>query len=434
MRNVESEPVVERGASEGRGTLRALAGREVRLEPLLDVIVRRQIGIIIGIGIFFRVARYLASRPLWLDEVSLALNFGPTPWTDLFGPLANAQLAPAGFLMVEWVAVRILGFHALAMRLFPLVCGIASLFLFTGVARRCLRPEAVSIGLGLFAVSDDMIYYSSELKPYATDVALGLACLLGGFHVASRPLTKSRLAGFAALGVSAVWLSFPAAFVLAGVGTVLIVSALRQQMEKRALGLTLASLAWTSSFAGVYATAVRQLGGNRPTMWAFWDFAFPRLPPATVWEAGWAIRRLLYLFVNPLDFATPLGPWSSAVAALGFFLVGCACLRPRDPRAFWMVLSPILFALLAGYLHLYPFHGRLILFVVPLLLLLIGEGAWRIVERFKDRRCRAAALLLIFCYPVLFDIAHMVETRDRFGLPVHGDRRPPALELSEFPF
>ena len=51
------------------------------------------------------------------------------------------------------------------------------------------------------------------------------------------------------------------------------------------------------------------------------------MPPASVWDASWVVRRFLYLFVNPLNFETPLGVRLSALPALVLFVAD----EPGDP-------------------------------------------------------------------------------------------------------
>jgi len=168
--------------------------------------------------------------------------------------------------------VRALGNYLWVKRLFPMIGGVGSLFLFLGVARRSLEPRAVWIALAMFAVSDDLIYYSSELKQYPR-MSRRPYFAFDGLTVAGRPPTARRLGGCAAGGAAIVWFSHPSAFVLAGVGTTLIVSAVVRREMRTALGLSLAALAWLASFAGVYAVSREQLGHSQG-MWAFWHSAF----------------------------------------------------------------------------------------------------------------------------------------------------------------
>ena len=132
----------------------------------------------IVLGIVLRLADYANNRPLWLDEKYLGENVIGRPIFEFDRPLVHDQLAPPGFLVIARASARILGASPHALRLFPLVCGIASLFLLDAVARRSIAARAVPLVLALAAVSDDLIYYSTEFKQYMSDLVIALGCLL----------------------------------------------------------------------------------------------------------------------------------------------------------------------------------------------------------------------------------------------------------------
>jgi hypothetical protein len=429
--------IVERTGGDDPGTtparpLRQLLAGEVHLLPWL---LRFRVAIILALGVLFRVAQYLADRGLWLDEQSLALNINGKTLADLFGTLEGTQLAPPAFLVIEWLAVRVLGNSPFSLRLFPLICAIASLYLFSRVSVRVLRAEAVLIAVGLFVLADDLIYYASEFKQYSTDVAVTLACDLLALRIASGEATRSRLTWFAAIGAVGVWFSHPAAFVLAGVGTVLITLALLRGQHTRARGLSLVSLVWLVSFAGAHTVSRRHLGGSR-ALWKFWDFAFPPWPPASAGEVAWPVRRMAFFFANPVNFDTPMGAKGSALLALALFLAGCVSLCNRGRRdVLAMLTAPIVVTMAAAYLRLYPFHGRLVLFLVPSSLLLIAEGVARVLEAAGSRPfLRGAVLAFVFVLPVLYALGHLADPRDNDRHTAHGDRRPASLEPAHFPF
>ena len=385
--------------------------------------------IILGLGILCRVAQYLSGRSLWLDEGSLADNIRHKTLAGLFGPLEHTQLAPPGFLVVEWAAAHILGGGVMALRLFPLICGIAALVLFRRLATRTLSPRAALIALALFAVSDDLIYYASELKQYSTDVALTVATLLVGLSIAATPLTLRRFLAYAAFGASALWFSHPVLFVMAGVGVVPLVSSLAHRQWKRAGALALLALVCAGSFAAMYRVSLNQLADHQG-MWVFWWFSFPPIPLRSVWDATWVVRRFFYLFVNPLDFSTPLGPRLSAVVPCLLFLWGGVSIARRDRVLFGMLTLPILFAVVAAYLRLFPFHGRLILYLVPVLLLFIAEGAGKV----RQPALRAIVLATLLLCPALSAAYHLASPRLTMEFNPHGDRRPAALDPNRFPF
>ena len=81
-------------------------------------------------GMLLRIRQYLTGRSLWVDEAMLALNIVERDFAGMFKPLDYDQGAPLGFLLVEKVFNLLLGKHELALRLFPLLAGLASLGLF----------------------------------------------------------------------------------------------------------------------------------------------------------------------------------------------------------------------------------------------------------------------------------------------------------------
>ena len=103
---------------------------------------------------------------------SLFRNLVGLPVFDFTTPLTEYQLAPPGFLVVERAMVRLPLTRCGPPGSFRFVCGIASMFLMRSVARRYRLARAVPIAVGLFALDDWLIYYSTELKQYSSDIAV----------------------------------------------------------------------------------------------------------------------------------------------------------------------------------------------------------------------------------------------------------------------
>ena len=133
------------------------------------------------------------NRSLWLDEALLADNILTRNLRQLFAPLDHNQAAPFGFLLAEKVLGRWLGYSEYVLRAIPLVAGITSVILFLSIARRILAPRAVPIAISLFAIAPPLIYYSSELKQYSSDTAIGLLIVWLGLVIADSPLSKTNI-------------------------------------------------------------------------------------------------------------------------------------------------------------------------------------------------------------------------------------------------
>ncbi len=394
----------------------------------------------VAVGVALRLVDFADFRRLYQDEQSLLDNLVSLGVFDFQTTLSEYQLAPPGFLVLARLLVRLPGDDAQQARLISLVCGVASMFLFRSAARRYVMGRAAPIATGLFALCDWLIYYSSELKQYSSDLALTLIALLlaAGPTPASTAtessqsaptyLTTRRLLAVAAFGLVGVWFSYPLALVLAGVGTYSIgVAALRKDW-RQCLLLGATGLTWLASFAACFAVSHRILSKER-FIWDWWDFAF--LPiPRTFDELSRDFWQIINAFDSPADLLTPLGVLPSAFLALGLFVLGAFSLSRRWPGGLYLLVSPILFALMASVLHQYPFHGRLLIFLVPSIHLLVGEGGAMLSRRGGPLLTLAVAAFLIF-QPAYDEYRlRFIErsTQQHSGYDSHGDLRPDLLD------
>ena len=117
--------------------------------------------IIIGFGIAIRLVQYLYNRSLWADEAVLALNIVNRSYLELLQPLDYDQGAPIGFLWIEKLAIQLFGNNEYALRLFPLLSSILSIFIFYKLAKIFLRLEAVPIALAFFVSLNYLLYFAT---------------------------------------------------------------------------------------------------------------------------------------------------------------------------------------------------------------------------------------------------------------------------------
>ena len=294
------------------------------------------------------------------------------------------------------------------------------------VARRYLTEAAVPIAVGLFALTDWLLYYSVEIKQYSSDVALTLAALLSWVlrppHTdGTRSISLREWLALAAFGTIGVWFSFPLALVLAGVGSYLIVSAASRKAWYETLALLAMSLGWASSFALCYWVS-QSIVSKDSFLANFWDFAFLPFPPRSL------RRSRADLLAD--DQRAQLSVRATHSAGRPGFDVHCAgavscweCGRWAEGgrEACFLSFRPSCFALVASMLHQYPFHGRLLLFLVPSVHLLVGEGA-AVLSRPGGARLTFALGAFLFCQPVLDVLWHrFVAKRNHTEFDSHGD-------------
>jgi hypothetical protein len=392
--------------------------------------------ILVAAGVFLRVLEYADNRRLYMDEEDLQQNLVGLAFYDFHTPLVRAQLAAPGFLAIERLMILLPLPFALAARLVPFVCSIASMFLMRSVARRYLAAAAVPIAVGLFAMTDWMLYYSVEIKQYSSDAMLALAVLLlaGGESRSSKDsqLTNSwnGLAPLTVLGAVGVWFSHPLALVLAGVGAYLIGKAVACGDWKRALATLEMSLAWTVNFAGCYWVSQRIVAKDG-FLERWWGFAFLPFPPRSLDDLERIFWQLINVFNSPSGVLTPLGVLPSAFIAAGLFLLGAWSLGRCWRGGLILVVSPILISVMVSMLHLYPFHGRLLIFLIPSVHLLVAQGA-SALGRPGGRTLKFVLGTALLAQPAIDVVWHrLVQKRTHSGFDSHGDLHPDVLDYLE---
>lgn len=398
--------------------------RQIDLAPyfqrLVEIVLRRPLWTCVWLGAALRVWVYLHGRAYWMDEGSLLGNLrGRAPF-DFTGPLTSDQLAPPGFLAAERFLIGLLGDSPYVTRLIPMACGLAALVLFMSLARRLLSPSAAIVAMILFAFSDDLTYYSNELKPYSADLTIGLAIMLLSLMELRDPPDSRRLGVLAALAVASPWLSFPSAFIVAGCGLTLIVDRLREGRRSDAARLAAIAAAWGASLFLAHRASSRLLGPST-SMYVFWNFAFPPFPPTSPADLARTAGLLLETFVTPLNLVPRLMPYAFALLAAALGASGARRLARKDAAALAILVAPAALALAAAAMRRYPFHGRLILWLAPAAFALIAEGVAEVRWR-RGRAWFAFVLALMLTYPVLDSLYQAVPPHARDFNP-HGDLR-----------
>jgi hypothetical protein len=368
--------------------------------------------VIIGYGIILRIVQYLHNRSLFLDEArDTVVGILGRSFADLLAPppAIFTPTPPLGFFVIEKLAVQFLGDSEYALRLYPLMAGVISLFLFYYVAKQYIKPGALLVALILFATLEPLIYYSSSIRPYSSDIASALLIYTAAIYINSKRLNMLRIAFFGILGAIVIWFSSPSVFILAGVGTVFALFSLIKREWERLGSLLIIYLCWVLSFAACYFIYLDNFTNTEWFVNALkGEDAFMPFPPLSFSAFKWFITRFFGTFEETVGFSLP------SIAALAF-IIGCISIYSEKKERFFILISPILFTLLASSLSLYPFRHRMILFLVPLLILFIAEGA----ETIRDKNAHHAPLIgvvfmaLLLFHPLLSANYHLIKPIER---------------------
>jgi hypothetical protein len=212
-------------------------------------------------------------------------------------------------------------------------------------------------------------------------------------------------------------LSNASVFILAGIGTSLIISCLISKEWSKLKSLSIVYLIWAISFIAYFyiylqsATANISVGIEEMLIK---EKALMPFPPKSVSDIKWFINTFFNTlnFHDSFDFAGKLN--LTGIVALAF-IVGGISLFSKNREKFIILAAPILFTLLASAMHKYPFKGRLILFLAPLIVLFIGEGIAQIWKKTRNGSAAIGIIFigLLFVYPISWASYHAIKPISR---------------------
>lgn len=330
--------------------------------------------LIIAIGFILRLDQYLFNRSLWLDEALFVVNVVDRTFLELFeAPLEyTGYIMPPGVLVMAKLFVTLFGNNEFVLRLFPFLCGTISLLLFYKMAKLYVSASAVPLALFFFAISDTLIFYSSEFKQYSSDVMIVIILFLLVAHLRANVLTFAKLLFLTIVGMIAVWFSHSSVFILATIGIYLALPFLLNKQWSKLIKLATVYGIWLFNFAILYFFFINIDIPLNKWLHEFWIIANAFMPSPFSSEGLYWLYRTFFM---ALKYPGGLG---NVYLAGYLVIIGCIVLFANKKETLFLLIFPALIALFASSLQQYAFSGRLLLFLMPILYLIIAEGIMQI--------------------------------------------------------
>jgi hypothetical protein len=391
-------------AAPSEGTTGSLGeARSIRLEG--RSVLYTALGIAVALGLAFRAIQYAADRSLWLDEAMLSLNILHRSAAGLTRTLDFAQAAPLGFLELEKLATHAFGDGELALRLLPLICGLASVPLFAGLALRLLHPTPALLATLLFACAAGPVYYASELKQYSGDVAVAIGLTLLATLLLDEVLSGPAKIVASLAGVAAMSLSHASVFVAGGIALALAVRALVRR-DRPAFEAAAATVPWV--LMGVFVVALTSARtarldtaiGSNPSTYGQGS------TPAS--HLNW-IRDVASALLRSMGYSDGAPDRYLHWPLLALALIGAVGLARRRPTGAALLLLPFAVTWVASAMHKYPIFDRSTLFLVPATVLLVAEGTAVLTRAARSRIMRIAVAGALASAVLLVPLVHAAE-------------------------
>jgi hypothetical protein len=380
----------------------------VRLAPPRFTCTAARLGLaLLFLGILCRLFRYALRFPIWGDEAYIIVNLLDRDFLGLTHELDCNQVAPVLFLWAQKAVCLTLGSSEWALRLLPLLAGLAGLVLFWHLARLTLGSLAATCAVGLFSLGRWPVTLCSVVKPYSFDLLAALLLLLPAVYLLRRPEQNDLRGDLAGEPERVRWLilltflvpfallaSYPAVFVAGGLSLALLVPVWRSRSWKFRGWFIAYNAAMVLAFLGWYLLEGQkqldpEMGRVNNFMHVYWAHGFP---PAGVKLLYW----LLDIHAGRM-MAYPVGDANfGSVLTLLLFLAGVWRFR-KQPVFLGLCLGPFAVNLLAAVVRKYPYGGccRLSQHLAPAICLLAGAGlAWlyRRLERLPGGALRAVVV------------------------------------------
>jgi hypothetical protein len=365
---------------------------------------------VVAIGFVARLFRYALDGSIWNDEAAVALNLLRRDFEGLTHALDERQVAPVLFLWTERAVMLALGSSGLALRLVPLLFGLAGLALYWDFSRRAARPTAAAFAIGIVAVARWPVMMSSTLKPYTADMLCSTLLMALAVRWRQNPERSWPLVALSLVVPFCLGMSYPTVFV-AGAVSLYLLPAVRQQRDRRSVALFACyNLAALAGFVAVYALVLRQAGDPQTAdlkefMRVYWKHGFP--PAAPLDFFWWAVKihtgRLM-------SFPWGDGNGGSTLTALLFLTGVWACFRSGNRSLLVLCLTPFALNFAAAVLRQYPYGActRLSMHLAPAICLMIGTGLAHLVEAIPLLRKRLAGATTVLVMFALFGAGEMI--------------------------
>ena len=349
-------------------------------------------GILLSVGIFFWTVRFINYPPIVNDEASRILTIQQTFLWDLMRiPQLDSIHDAKGFLALPKIFSLFLPVHELSFRLPVFLCALLGCFLFFRLSREFLTPSGRYVAMGLYIICPFLVWNNSIMSPYAIDMFYSTLIFFLFLRLYVSDLRSLKIClGFACVGGMALVSSLPAVFILAGCSLTLIIHmSIQRETEKMKKFLPIVVL-WAGIWILYYLNYVHPFTQLKPKElgWGWLPYLLPLEPGLDV-RAIWLFRKFAEMFQHPVGVNLWLG--------IPLWVLGVNALCRLDRVKFFLIISPFFMMLIAVLIRKYPFHERVLAFLLPMNLLFIGRGYQYCVEKIPKRRFSRLFVILIGC-------------------------------------
>ncbi len=347
----------ERGGNERFINIAVYAGRIV-------------VVVVILLGIALRITEWFHRRDLMMDEVNVVRNVYERGLAGLLLPLDYDQYAPPLFLWMLKLCGWFWGYGEKAMRIYPLITSMVSLFLIVAVMKRLKATMAIYYPLAIFSFGYIYLRYANDVKQYAPDAMFAL--LIVYTAMGKDVFQRSRLRSFLLWGIGGaviIWASMPSVFILASTGLAIFLASISQKRYDFTKVLLAVGCVWIVAFYAYYHFLLQQQIGSK-MLTVFHEPYYIELHSfSDLWNAH--NKDLIRAW---FEHACGTEVTIIQYLNLSLLLTGIVSIFRKDLTAAISIVLPIFMLFIACSLHAFTLMPRVCIFIMPFILVLMGVG------------------------------------------------------------
>lgn len=312
------------------------------------------------LAVILRLDLYFFNRSFWFDEAALAINVMNSDFKGLFGALSYFQSTPPLFLFETKILADLFGTSELIFRFIPLAVSLLLLPLFYFYSKYFLKSRTSRLlALFLFAINTNLIFYSTEFKPYALDVcaSIVLPILILKMHL-KKPIFLGII--FALFP----WYSYGSGIVELGLVVFLFAHCLKYKKNLKNFFKFLAPQIINIFLFALHLGATES---SRLFLTKLWSASYISKNLSNFWDLY--LDNIFYIF-HPYKTTPEFFPYLLPLIIGIACILGAVFLFRANRFKFYLLLSPYFALLLLAYLSSYPYYDRVTLFLTPIFLIL----------------------------------------------------------------
>jgi len=329
---------------------------------------------------------HLGRESLWYDEIVTAQDSRAT-LSEICAGRAGDNGNPPGFWVLTHLWRRLVGGTDKALRLLPLLIGIAGVLTFWGFARQLIKGPATWIAAGFVAISPSHISLSQELRMYSLLFLVTVLILWTAWHY-SQTRSQYALAAYAVAAIVGLYTHYYSGLVIGAVNLWML---LTQRGWKRNLPwfvtqlvVALAFVPWLPGFLHQLAERRLEMRDGHTSRLQF--VAFP-----LIISVG---RTLVWKHDPRVLFGLALLACSGLLGIPTFLAIRKRC-RGLLLLGLSLVAPAVVVFLMAFVVDIHCFDERKALIFLPAVAILFAQGVMALKRRYAVCLVAAAACLML---------------------------------------